>query len=151
VSTPLRPAEQLEVDWRPASGRELGWAANAAGAARAQQSRAPRLPRRITQVITLGAPFALTAVKSVSNAGSQAKVATFDTNAALVDAVKSGDVEWAIDQQPFLQGYLAVDQLWLYMNSRNIIGGGQPVLTGPAFIDETNIDSIAELAKNGTR
>ena len=31
----------LEADWRPASGSELGWVANAAGAARAQQSRAP--------------------------------------------------------------------------------------------------------------
>ena len=31
----------LEADLRPASGSELGWAANAAAAARAQQSRAP--------------------------------------------------------------------------------------------------------------
>jgi len=31
----------LEADLRPASGSELGRAANAAGAARAQQSRAP--------------------------------------------------------------------------------------------------------------
>jgi len=30
----------LEADLRPASGSELGWAANAAAAARAQQSRA---------------------------------------------------------------------------------------------------------------
>jgi simple sugar transport system substrate-binding protein len=105
----------------------------------------------IDRIMTLGAPIALAAVKSVSNAGSKAKVATFDTNAALVDAVKSGDVEWAIDQQPYLQGYLAVDQLWLYLNNKNVIGGGQPVLTGPSFIDKTNIDSIAELAKNGTR
>jgi simple sugar transport system substrate-binding protein len=105
----------------------------------------------VDRVVTLGAPFALAAVKSVSNAGSQAKVATFDTNAALVDAVKSGDVEWAIDQQPYLQGYLAVDQLWLYMNNKNVIGGGQPVLTGPSFIDHTNIDTLAELAKAGTR
>ena len=105
----------------------------------------------IDRIMTLGAPIALASVKSVSNAGSQAKVATFDTNAALVDAVKSGDVEWAIDQQPYLQGYLAVDQLWLYLNNRNIVGGGQPVLTGPSFIDNSNIDTIAELAKNGTR
>lgn len=105
----------------------------------------------IDRVVTLGAPFALTGVKSVSNAGSQAKVATFDTNIALMDAVKSGDVEWAIDQQPYLQGYLALDQSWLYLNNRNIVGSGQPVLTGPARIDKTNIDSIAELAKNGTR
>ncbi len=105
----------------------------------------------IDRVLTLGAPFALTAVQSVGNAGSSAEVVTFDTNAALVDAIKDGSVQWAVDQQPFLQGYLAVDSLWLYINNGNVIGGGLPVLTGPAFIDKTNIDSVAEYAKNGTR
>jgi simple sugar transport system substrate-binding protein len=105
----------------------------------------------VDSVLTLGAPFALTAVQSVKNAGSSAKVETFDTNAALVEAIQSGDVQWAVDQQPFLQGYLAVDSLWLYLNNGNIIGGGQPTLTGPAFIDKSNIDSVAEYAKGGTR
>ena len=105
----------------------------------------------IDYVVTLGAPFALTAVQSAKNAGSAAKIGTFDTNAALVDAIKAGDVQWAVDQQPFLQGYLAVDSLWLYLTNGNIIGGGKPVLTGPSFIDKSNIDAVAEYAKNGTR
>ena len=57
----------------------------------------------------------------------------------------------SIDQQPFLQGYLAVDSLWLYLNNGNVIGGGQPTLTGPSFIDKSNIDAVSEYAKNGTR
>jgi simple sugar transport system substrate-binding protein len=105
----------------------------------------------IDSVLTLGAPFALTAVQSVKNAASSAKVETFDTNAALVQAIKNGDVQWAVDQQPFLQGYLAVDSLWLYLNNGNVIGGGQPTLTGPAFIDKSNIDAVAAYAQNGTR
>ena len=105
----------------------------------------------VDHVVTLGAPIALTAVQSVQNAGSSAKVVTFDTNAELVNAIKAGDVQWAVDQQPFLQGYLAVDALWLYLNNRNIVGGGMPTLTGPAFIDQSNIDAVAEYAKNGTR
>jgi simple sugar transport system substrate-binding protein len=105
----------------------------------------------IDSVLTLGAPFAMAAVQSVKNAGSSAKVATFDTNAALVDAIKNGDVQWAVDQQPFLQGYLSVDSLWLYLNNGNVIGGGQPTLTGPSFIDKSNIDAVASYAKNGTR
>ena len=105
----------------------------------------------VDHVVTLGAPIALTAAQSVQNSGSAAKVVTFDTNAELVNAIKAGDVQWAVDQQPFLQGYLAVDALWLYLNNRNIIGGGMPTLTGPAFIDESNIDAVAEYAKNGTR
>jgi simple sugar transport system substrate-binding protein len=105
----------------------------------------------IDYIMALGAPIALTAVQAKDNAGSNARIATFDTNAALVDAVKNDQVQWAVDQQPFLQGYLAVDSLWLYLNNGNTIGGGQPTLTGPAFIDKSNIDPIAEYAKNGTR
>jgi simple sugar transport system substrate-binding protein len=102
-------------------------------------------------VVALGAPIALTAVQSVGNAGSKAEVVTFDTNAALVDSIKKGDVKWAVDQQPFLQGYLAIDALWLFINNKNLIGGGQATLTGPSFIDKSNIDAVAELAKTGTR
>jgi simple sugar transport system substrate-binding protein len=107
--------------------------------------------KSIDHVVALGAPIALAAVQSKNNAGSSAAIVTFDTNAALVDAIQGGDVKWAVDQQPFLQGYLAIDSLWLYLNNKNLIGGGQATLTGPSFIDETNIDTVAELAKSGTR
>jgi simple sugar transport system substrate-binding protein len=105
----------------------------------------------VDHVITLGAPYALTAVQSAKNARSKARVVTFDTNSALVQAIKDGSIGWAVDQQPFLQGYLAVDSLWLYLNNGNVIGGNQPTLTGPAFIDKSNIDAIAEYAEKGTR
>ena len=105
----------------------------------------------IDYIVALGAPFALTAVQSAQNAGSTAKIGTFDTNAALVDAIEGGDVQWAVDQQPYLQGYLAVDSLWLYLTNGNVMGGGAPVLTGPAFIDASNIDAVAEYARGGTR
>ncbi|POX50601.1 substrate-binding domain-containing protein [Streptomyces sp. Ru72] len=106
----------------------------------------------IDQVVTLGAPFALTAVQSVKDAGSKAAVATFDLNKDLVKAVQDGQVEFAVDQQPYLQGYLAVDALWLYKTNGNFSGGGTaPVLTGPAFVTKDNVDTIAKFAANGTR
>ncbi|MEU0588635.1 substrate-binding domain-containing protein [Streptomyces sp. NPDC006132] len=106
----------------------------------------------IDQVVTLGAPIALTAVQSVKDAGSKAKVATFDLNKDLVGAIRSGSVEFAVDQQPYLQGYLAVDALWLYRTNGNVSGGGTaPVLTGPAFVTKDNVDTVAEFAKKGTR
>lgn len=111
-----------------------------------------RQDHSIDHVATLGAPFALTALQSVEAAGSDAKVATFDTNKELVDKIKDGSVEWAVDQQPYLQGYLAVDAFWLHASNGNFSGGGQePVLTGPAFIDADNIDDIAKFAAKGTR
>ncbi|MFF3466649.1 sugar ABC transporter substrate-binding protein [Streptomyces sp. NPDC001984] len=106
----------------------------------------------IDYVVTLGAPFALTAVQSVSDAGSKAKIATFDLNKELTGAISKGTIEFAVDQQPYLQGYLAVDSLWLYKNNGNYSGGGeQPVLTGPAFVDKTNVDAVAQFAAKGTR
>ncbi|MGW3356317.1 sugar ABC transporter substrate-binding protein [Streptomyces bungoensis] len=106
----------------------------------------------IDYVVTLGAPFALTAVQSVSDAGSKAKIATFDLNKQLTGAIQKGTIQFAVDQQPYLQGYLAVDSLWLYKNNGNYSGGGeQPVLTGPAFVDKSNVDRIADFAAKGTR
>ncbi|MFJ3714999.1 sugar ABC transporter substrate-binding protein [Streptomyces sp. NPDC090057] len=108
--------------------------------------------KAIDYVVTLGAPFALTAVQSVDDAGSRARIATFDLNKSLTGAVKKGTVQFAVDQQPYLQGYLAIDSLWLYKNNGNYSGGGeQPVLTGPAFVDKSNVDRIAEFAAKGTR
>ncbi|CAM5746131.1 hypothetical protein STAFG_3681 [Streptomyces afghaniensis 772] len=106
----------------------------------------------IDQVVTLGAPIAMTAVQSVKDAGSKAKVATFDLNKDLVAAIQGGDIQFAVDQQPYLQGYLAVDGLWLYRTNGNFSGGSTaPVLTGPAFVTKDNVDSVAEFAKKGTR
>ncbi|ULR55113.1 sugar ABC transporter substrate-binding protein [Streptomyces deccanensis] len=106
----------------------------------------------IDRVVTLGAPIALTAVQSLADASSKAKLATFDLNKDLVRAVKDGEVEFAVDQQPYLQGYLAVDGLWLHRTNGNVSGGGTaPVLTGPAFITPENVDAVAEFAAKGTR
>jgi simple sugar transport system substrate-binding protein len=105
----------------------------------------------IDAVVTLGAPFALAAVQVVKGAGSKAKVATFDTNKDLIPAIQSGDVQWAIDQQPYLQGYLAVDSLWLQRTNGHVIGGGNTTPTGPAFIDKSNVDAVQKFASAGTR
>ncbi|MEU7719376.1 substrate-binding domain-containing protein [Streptomyces tibetensis] len=106
----------------------------------------------IDEVVTLGAQYGLSAVKAVRESGSRAKVATFDLNKDLVEAVKSGEVQFAVDQQPYLQGYLAVDALWLYRTNGNVSGGGTaPVLTGPAFVTRSNVSAVARFAAAGTR
>ncbi|GGS06002.1 sugar ABC transporter substrate-binding protein [Streptomyces humidus] len=108
--------------------------------------------KAVDHVVTLGAPIALTAAQSVADAGSKAKIATFDLNKDLTGAISKGTVELAVDQQPYLQGYLAIDSLWLYKNNGNYMGGGeQPVLTGPAFVEKSNVDAVAAYAAKGTR
>ena len=107
--------------------------------------------KSITDVLTLGGPFAMTATKSVNEAGSNAKVETFDTSIDVIKGIKDGKVAWAVDQQPYLQGYLAVDSLWLKKNNGNVVGGNKPVLTGPAFIDKNNVGDVEKYAKSGRR
>ena len=102
-------------------------------------------------VLTLGAPIALNAIDAIKDTSSKAKVGTFDFNPQIPPKIESGQLQWAIDQQPYLQGYLAVDSLWLYKNNGNVLGGGQPTLTGPFVVDKNNIDVISKFAEAGTR
>lgn len=102
-------------------------------------------------VIGLGAPFTLTALKAVEATGSKAKIASFDLNPDLAQQIKDGKIAFTVDQQPWLQGYLAVDYFWQQLRGGFEIGGGQPVLTGPAIVDKNNVDSILKFAKDGIR
>ena len=97
----------------------------------------------IDVVMTLGAPFALTAIDSVKDAGSSAKVATADLNADVYNGIKDGSILFGIDQQPFMQGYESVEAVRLYTEGGYVLGGGQAVLTGPAVVNADNADSVA--------
>jgi simple sugar transport system substrate-binding protein len=105
----------------------------------------------IDYVVTLGAPIALDALQSVADSGSAAKIVTFDLNADVAKHVQDGSILFSVDQQPWLQGYMAVDSLWFYLTNKNDLGGGGPVLTGPSFVDSTNIEDILKYAANNTR
>ncbi len=107
--------------------------------------------KAIDWVVTLGAAQALDTIKAIPAAGSSAKVGTFDLNIDAAQAIQDGKLQFAIDQQPYLQGYLSITQLYLYKKNGNIIGGGGPVLTGPSFVDKTNVDAVLPFIKNNTR
>ena len=107
--------------------------------------------KAIDYIVTLGAPIALDALKAMDQASSSAKLITFDLNAEAAQDIKDGKIEFSIDQQPYVQGYLAVTSLYLYIKNGNDIGGGKAVLTGPSFVDKTNIDKILPFTKNNTR
>jgi simple sugar transport system substrate-binding protein len=102
-------------------------------------------------IVTLGAPIALNAIDAAKEAGSTAKVGTFDFNPQIPPKIESGDLQFAIDQQPYLQGYESIDSLWLYKVNGNVLGGGLPTLTGPFLVDKSNIEFIGKFAEGGTR
>ncbi|WP_245938712.1 sugar ABC transporter substrate-binding protein [Actinacidiphila glaucinigra] len=107
--------------------------------------------RSIDAVVTLGAPYAATAAKAKDQAGSQAEVDTFDLNGQVAAALEAGTIGFAVDQQPYLQGYEAVDLLWLYRYNADVLGGGKPVLTGPQIVTKDDAAALKDYAKRGTR
>src|ERR671916_1012559 len=105
----------------------------------------------ITDVVTLAGDVALAALQAKTDAGSQANIATFDLNADVAQQIQDGGILLSVDQQPYVQGYMAVTSLWLNLTNGNDIGGGGPVLTGPSVVDESNIGPIVQYAENNTR
>ena len=63
-------------------------------------------------------------MKAMDAAGSSAKLATFDLNVDAAQAIKDGKIQFSVDQQPYVQGYLAVQSLYLNKKNGNDIGGG---------------------------
>ena len=74
---------------------------------------------------------------------------THDTSGAIFDRIRTGYTLQAIDQQPYLQGYLSV--MFLYLHKRFGPSLASDALTGPFVIDATNVDTIADLVAQGIR
>jgi simple sugar transport system substrate-binding protein len=103
------------------------------------------------RVMALNPDIAEAAKAAIKGASSSAKLATFDLNPDVIKDIQAGNIEFAVDQQQYLQGYLPIVFLKLYKENLNTVGGGQPVLTGPGFVDKGNAGTVAKLAEAGTR
>ncbi len=107
--------------------------------------------KTINGVLTLGPVIGAVAIKAVGDSGSTAKLATFDLNGDVTQAIADGKMLFAVDQQQYTQGYLPIVMLTLYKANLNTIGGGQPVLTGPGYVTKDNAAKVKDLATQGTR
>lgn len=107
--------------------------------------------KAIDVVLTLGGQYAIDGVAAVKDSGSSAKVATFDLSEDVIKDIQAGTILFAVDQQPYVQGFLGVTGLYLKSLNGNDIGGGQPINSGPAFITKDNADAVLKFAANGTR
>jgi simple sugar transport system substrate-binding protein len=102
-------------------------------------------------VIALNPDIATAVKTAIKGAGSNAKLATFDLSPGLLKDIAAGSVLFAVDQQQYLQGYLPVVFLKLFKDNANTVGGGQPVLTGPGFVEKSNATTVEKLSAAGTR
>ncbi|NRQ39717.1 sugar ABC transporter substrate-binding protein [Nonomuraea sp. NN258] len=107
--------------------------------------------KSVNGVLSLNPAIAMAARDAVKDAGSQAKLATFDLSADVVTAIKDGELLFAVDQQQYLQGFLPITFLNLYKQNLNTVGGGLPVNTGPGFVTKDTAEQVAKLTEAGTR
>jgi simple sugar transport system substrate-binding protein len=97
-----------------------------------------------------GAAPALEALRRTRRLGEVA-FATFDLGPEVLRAVREGHMEFAIDQQPFLQGYLPVVLLTQYELYGVLPAVGSVVPTGPSFVTRRDVDRVVELSEAGIR
>ena len=105
----------------------------------------------IDGILTLNPGIAVAAVQAVEEGASEAVLATFDVSADVTQLIQDGKILFAVDQQPYSQGYLPVTFLTLQLRNGDEVGGGQPVYSGPGFVTAENAAQVAEFAENGTR
>jgi len=105
----------------------------------------------IDAVLALNGQVALGAAQAIEQQGSDVQVGTFDLSTDVVAGIEDDTIAFAIDQQPYVQGYLGVQFVYLNVLNGNDIGGGQPVYSGPAFVTKENAAEVADFAERGTR
>lgn len=106
----------------------------------------------VDAVITLAAWASDAATNAVAQIGAvdRVRVGTFDMNPAVLDRIAKGTQTMAIDQQPYLQGFLATSMLAAHLDFGTELAT-DPVLTGPAIVDETNVELAISGVKLGAR
>lgn len=106
----------------------------------------------IDAIFTLGPTGAAPALQVLTDEGmlGTIKLATFDLSPDVLQAVADGNMLFAIDQQQYVQGYLPIVYLTLYLENLNT-PGNLLVPTGPGFVTADNAARIIELSAAGTR
>jgi simple sugar transport system substrate-binding protein len=105
----------------------------------------------VDYIVTLDSSFVPATEMAIKLSGSKAKTGTFGVDTRAIKSIEQGSLDWAVDIQPWLQGYEAIDLLYLYKINGNLLGGGGPVLTGPSYVTKENVGEVAKFVAEGTR
>jgi simple sugar transport system substrate-binding protein len=104
-------------------------------------------------ILTLGPAGAAPALAALGagGLGNKIKLATFDLSPEVLTAVRDGRMLFAIDQQPYLQGYLPVVLLAEQARHALFPARGELVPTGPHFVTRSNAARALRLSRQGIR
>ncbi|ODT64838.1 MAG: sugar ABC transporter substrate-binding protein [Pelagibacterium sp. SCN 63-23] len=97
-------------------------------------------------ILTLGPTSAHPTIAALNANGQAGSIffGTFDLSGEIATAIKDGSINFAIDQQPFLQGYLPV--VVLTNLARYGVVPGNSINSGPGFITKDNIALVEQYA-----
>lgn len=97
-------------------------------------------------ILTLGPTGADPTLAALEEMGKAGKIhfGTFDLGTEIIKGIKAGSINFAIDQQQYLQGYLPVVALTLHARYGLLPGGD--ILSGPGFVTKDNIGEVEKLA-----
>jgi simple sugar transport system substrate-binding protein len=106
----------------------------------------------IDTVFTLGPTGATPALQALEADGllGQILVATFDLSPEVLAAIRDGQMLFAIDQQQYMQGYLPIVYLTLFLENLNT-PGSLLIQTGPGFVTQETAAAVIDLSAAGTR
>lgn len=106
----------------------------------------------IDSLLTLGPNGALPTLQALESEGllGTVQLATFDLSPEVLEAIRDGNMLFAIDQQQYTQGYLAIVYMTLYLENLNT-PGSIFVPTGPGFVTQETAEQVIEFAARGTR
>ncbi|MCB0072430.1 MAG: sugar ABC transporter substrate-binding protein, partial [Caldilineaceae bacterium] len=105
----------------------------------------------VDSILALGPTGAAPTLAAMEEMGREdILLATFDLSPEVLDAVESGRMLFAIDQQQYLQGYLPIVMLTLYNTNLNTVAN-DVIMTGPGFVTADNAAQVKDLSAAGTR
>ncbi len=106
-------------------------------------------------IITLGPNGATQALAALNASGlgppARVKLATFDLSADVLDGVQDRRILFAVDQQPYLQGYLPIVLLAERARHGLFPTAGGLIPTGPRFVTPDNVGDTIRLSREGVR
>jgi simple sugar transport system substrate-binding protein len=106
---------------------------------------------QIDGIVTLGPGGAAPALAAVRASGrSRVRLATFDLSPEALQAVRAKRMLFAVDQQPYLQGYLPIALLAERARHQLMPARGL-IPTGPQFVTPRNAARVLALSRRGFR
>jgi simple sugar transport system substrate-binding protein len=118
----------------------------------------PETPRRIARGVAAAGADGVLATNSLGGlaaaeglAGTRVKIGTFDLGPDVLKAVRDGRIDFAVDQQPYLQGYMPIEMLALRARYGIMPAQNDVVATGPNFVTRSNAEQALELSERSIR